>query len=70
MARYHMYFSPAKAVRTLGLPQTRTEDAFADALDWFSAHDYFGPRTGKEPRGTSWQYSSSKSRHARSNPSP
>lgn len=44
MARYNMYFSAAKAVRTLGLPQTPTEVAFQDALEWFLARDYFRPR--------------------------
>jgi dihydroflavonol-4-reductase len=41
MARFKMFFDASKAVRELGLPQTRVERAFGDALDWFSAHGYF-----------------------------
>lgn len=41
MARFHMYFSAEKAKQELGLPQTSTDDAFTDALDWFSKHGYF-----------------------------
>jgi dihydroflavonol-4-reductase len=40
MARFHMYFSAEKAVSSLGLPQTPPEQAFRDALDWFSAQGY------------------------------
>jgi dihydroflavonol-4-reductase len=40
MARFNMFFSPAKAVGELGLPQTPVDQAFADALDWFSANGY------------------------------
>ena len=40
MARYKMFFSPAKAVRELGLPQTPPRQALADAVDWFRAHGY------------------------------
>jgi dihydroflavonol-4-reductase len=35
MARYKMYFNPAKAVRELGLPQTPPRKALADAAEWF-----------------------------------
>ncbi|NOS72630.1 MAG: NAD-dependent epimerase/dehydratase family protein [Verrucomicrobia bacterium] len=35
MAKYKMFFNPAKAVRELGLPQTPPEKALADAVDWF-----------------------------------
>jgi dihydroflavonol-4-reductase len=35
MAKYKMFFSPAKAIRELGLPQTPPRRAFADAIDWF-----------------------------------
>jgi dihydroflavonol-4-reductase len=35
MARKRMYFSPAKAVRDLGLPQTEPHEALADAVAWF-----------------------------------
>jgi dihydroflavonol-4-reductase len=40
MARKHMYFSPAKAVRELGLPQTDVRMALRDAVQWFAAHGY------------------------------
>jgi dihydroflavonol-4-reductase len=40
MARKRMYFSPAKAVRELGLPQTDVRIALADAVAWFEAHGY------------------------------
>ncbi|HEX4646291.1 MAG TPA: NAD-dependent epimerase/dehydratase family protein, partial [Verrucomicrobiae bacterium] len=40
MAKYKMYFSPAKAVRELGLPQTSPRQALADAVEWFRAHGY------------------------------
>ncbi len=45
MARKRMYFSPAKAVRELGLPQTDVGEALQDAVEWFRAH----PRAGAEP---------------------
>ena len=35
MARKRMYFSPARAVRELGLPQTEPRAALADAVAWF-----------------------------------
>jgi hypothetical protein len=34
-----MYFSPAKAIRDLGLPQTDPIIALRDAVAWFAAHD-------------------------------
>ena len=37
MARKRMYFSPARAVRDLGLPQTEPRVALADAVAWFQA---------------------------------
>jgi dihydroflavonol-4-reductase len=40
MARKPMYFSPAKAIRDLGLPQTDVAVALRDAVDWFVAHGY------------------------------
>jgi len=40
MARKRMYFSAAKAVRELGLPQTDVRQALRDAVDWFAAHGY------------------------------
>ena len=35
MAKYKMFFNPAKAVRELGLPQTPPREALADAVEWF-----------------------------------
>jgi dihydroflavonol-4-reductase len=35
MAKYKMFFNPAKAIRELGLPQTPPREAFADAVQWF-----------------------------------
>lgn len=35
MARHWMFFSPQKAIRELGLPQTPVEQAFQDAIRWF-----------------------------------
>jgi dihydroflavonol-4-reductase len=40
MARKRMFFSPAKAVRELGLPQTDVREALRDAVAWFTAHGY------------------------------
>ena len=40
MARKRMYFSAAKAVRELGLPQTDVRDALRDAAEWFFTHGY------------------------------
>lgn len=40
MARYKMFFSPAKAIRELGLPQTPPSQAFGDAVAWFRANGY------------------------------
>ena len=40
MARYKMWFNPAKAIRELGLPQTPPKQAFADAVEWFRANGY------------------------------
>ena len=45
MARKRMYFSPAKAVGELGLPQTDVGEALQDAVEWFRAH----PPAGVEP---------------------
>jgi dihydroflavonol-4-reductase len=38
MAKYKMFFNPAKAIRDLGLPQTPTRQALSDAVDWFRQH--------------------------------
>lgn len=40
MAKYKMFFSPAKAIRELGLPQTPPRQALSDAVDWFRANGY------------------------------
>ena len=40
MARYKMFFNPAKAIRELGLPQTPPRQAFSDAIQWFKANGY------------------------------
>lgn len=35
MAKYKMFFNPAKAIRELGMPQTPPKQALADAVAWF-----------------------------------
>ncbi len=40
MSRHPMYYSPAKAIRELGLPQTPVAVALRDAVDWFVANGY------------------------------
>ena len=40
MAKYKMFFNPAKAIRELGLPQTPPKQALADAVDWFRQNGY------------------------------
>ena len=40
MARYKMFFNPAKAIRELGLPQTPPRQALADAIEWFCANGF------------------------------
>jgi dihydroflavonol-4-reductase len=40
MAKYKMFFNPAKAIRELGLPQTPPQQALADAVDWFRKNGY------------------------------
>jgi dihydroflavonol-4-reductase len=50
MARKRMFFSAARAVAELGLPQTPAEDALADAVRWFVEHGYAPPsRRGPGP---------------------
>jgi dihydroflavonol-4-reductase len=44
MAKYKMFFSPAKAIRELGLPQTPPEQALAEAVEWFRAKGYVRAR--------------------------
>ena len=43
MARKRMYFSAAKAVREIGLPQTPVPTALADAVGWFVERGYAPP---------------------------
>jgi dihydroflavonol-4-reductase len=46
MAKYKMFFNPAKAIRELGLPQTPPQQALADAVEWFRTNGYAqGKRT-------------------------
>jgi len=40
MAKYTMFFSPAKAIKELGLPQTPPRQAIVDAIGWFRGHGY------------------------------
>ncbi len=40
MAKHKMWFNPAKAIRELGLPQTSTRKALADAVEWFRANGF------------------------------
>ncbi len=40
MAKYKMFFSPAKAIRELGLPQTPPKQALADAVELFRGNGY------------------------------
>jgi len=40
MARHKMWFSPARAIRELGLPQTPPRQALADAVAWFQVNGY------------------------------
>ena len=44
MARHKMFFSPAKAIRELGLPQTPAKQALADAVEWFRANGHVKQR--------------------------
>lgn len=43
MAKYKMFFNPAKAIRELGLPQTPPRQALEDAVNWFKAKGYVKP---------------------------
>jgi dihydroflavonol-4-reductase len=40
MAKYKMWFNPARAIRVLKLPQTPPRQALADAVEWFRANGY------------------------------
>jgi dihydroflavonol-4-reductase len=45
MAKYKMFFNPAKAIKELGLPQTPPRQALADAVEWFRANGYVKQRS-------------------------
>ncbi len=49
MARKRMYFSAAKAVRELGLPQTPVDDALREAVDWFVECGYATRARRRQP---------------------
>lgn len=53
MSRHAMFYSPAKAVRELGLPQTPIQVALRDAVAWFRANGYVRGARGASPRRTS-----------------
>jgi dihydroflavonol-4-reductase len=40
MAKYKMFFNPAKAIRELGLPQTPPKNALTDAVAWFRGNGF------------------------------
>jgi dihydroflavonol-4-reductase len=40
MAKYKMFFNPAKSIAELGLPQTEPRQALKDAAEWFQNHGY------------------------------
>ena len=44
MAKYKMFFSPAKAIRELGLPQTPPKQALTEAVEWFRENGYVSGR--------------------------
>lgn len=48
MAKYKMFFNPAKAVGELGLPQTPPKQALADAVEWFRANGYVKDRRSRK----------------------
>jgi dihydroflavonol-4-reductase len=50
MARRRRYFSAARSVHELGLPQTDVETALADAVAWFDSHGYAARRATSRPR--------------------
>jgi dihydroflavonol-4-reductase len=49
MAKYKMWFNPAKAIRELGLPQTPVRQAFIEAVTWFRANGY--TKSDQKPGG-------------------
>jgi dihydroflavonol-4-reductase len=40
MARFKMFFNPAKAISELGLPQTPLRQSFAESVEWFRNNGY------------------------------
>lgn len=40
MAKYKMWFNPAKAIRELGMPQTPPKQALTDAAEWFRTNGF------------------------------
>jgi dihydroflavonol-4-reductase len=53
MARKPMYFSAARAVRELGLPQTDVREALRAAAEWFAEHGYAPLARGAAPAARS-----------------
>ncbi len=53
MSRHAMFYSPAKAVRELGLSQRPIEAALSSAVAWFTANGYVRGTRGASPRRTS-----------------
>ncbi len=53
MSRHAMFYSPAKAIRELGLPQTPVPTALADAAVWFAANGYVRGSRGSSRLRTS-----------------
>ena len=45
MAKYKMFFDPAKAIRELGLPQTPPKQALIHAVGWFQENGYVRDRS-------------------------
>ena len=58
MAKQRMYYTAAKAVLELGLPQSSVSDALADAVTWFHEHGYAA--RGGRPAEDEWRSLSSK----------
>jgi dihydroflavonol-4-reductase len=50
MSRKRRYFSAARAVRELGLPQSDVRAALADAVEWFRTQGYAGRGTATARR--------------------
>jgi dihydroflavonol-4-reductase len=47
MAKYKMFFNPAKAIRELQLPQTPPRQALADAVEWFQKNGMVSRRSAR-----------------------